>query len=120
MTAATSPEPKRSFSRALIYQIRSLYQLLGDRRKFERTPATGAILITAGYAIVTTHVCSCADISPQGIGINCSESIAVDDLVAVHSDVEGPRRLARVRYCQQRGAIYRIGLEFMPDGRPRG
>jgi hypothetical protein len=101
-------------------QLRSLYHLLGNRRKFERTPFSGVILMTAGYAIVTTHVCSCADISPRGIGIGCSESIPVDEVVALHSDVEGPRRLARVRHCQQHGPIYRIGLEFMPDAHQGG
>jgi hypothetical protein len=101
-------------------QIRSFYYLLGNRRRFERTPFSGDILITMGYAVVTTHICSCADISPRGIGIDCSESIPLDEVVALHSDAESPRRFARVRHCQQRGAIYRIGLEFMPDARQGG
>lgn len=95
---------------------RSFYQLLGNRRKFERAPVSGTIFLTTkGTVIDTTRICSCADISPRGMGVDCPESLPVDSFVFVHSEEEGPRRLARVRHAQPRGTSHRIGLEFVAE-----
>jgi hypothetical protein len=69
--------------------------------------------MTSGHAVVTTCVCACLDISPRGIGIDSPEAMTPGEVVALHSDAQGPRRLARVRHCRQRGGSYRIGLEFI-------
>jgi hypothetical protein len=93
---------------------RSFYNLLGNRRGFERVPFSGTIFVTCkGSVLDTTHVSSCVDISPHGIGVKCPEPLTVDEFVQVHSDDQGPRRLARVRYCFRRGENYRVGLEFV-------
>ena len=93
---------------------RSFYQLVGNRRKFARTPISGGILITTkGFAVDTTRTCSCVDVSPHGLGIDCPEPLAVDAFVQVHSDEHGPRRVARVRFCNQLADVYRVGLQFV-------
>lgn len=95
---------------------RSFYHLIGNRRKFERVPFSGTIFVTCkGSGVETTHASSCVDISPRGIGVECPEALTVDGFVQVHSDDHGPRRLARVRYCLQRGESYRVGLEFTAE-----
>ena len=57
----------------------------------------------------------CVDISPKGIAIDCLEPLTVDATVELHSDEQGKRRLASVRYCRERNGSYRIGLEFISD-----
>ena len=111
---ATRPEvaPKWGFA-GLIRGARSFYQLLSNRRRSERAAISGTVLMTSGHAIVTTCPCSSVDISPRGIGIDSPDEMAVDAIVALHADEDAPRRLARVRYCQRRGEMYRIGLEFV-------
>jgi hypothetical protein len=95
---------------------RSFYELLGNRRKFERAPMTGTILVTfKGSVLETTHVASCTDISARGIGIECPGPLMVEAFVEVHTDEHGPRRRARVRYCLPRDSHHRIGLEFIGE-----
>ena len=95
---------------------RSFYELLGNRRKFERTPMSGTIFVTChGSVVDATQSASCVDISPRGIAIDCSELLTKDWIVQLHSENRGPRRLARVRYCIQRGDRYRVGLEFIGE-----
>jgi PilZ domain len=75
---------------------------------------SGTILITTkGYAVDMTHKCSCVDVSPRGMGIDCPELLAVAAFIQVHSDERGPRRVARVRFCHQLGDMYRVGLQFV-------
>jgi hypothetical protein len=94
----------------------SFYKLLGNRRKFERTPISGTIFVTCNGSVVdTTQSASCLDISPRGIAIDCSELLTKDWIVQLHSESRSPRRLARVRYCIQRGDRYRVGLEFIAE-----
>ena len=96
--------------------VRSLYELLGNRRKFERTPMSGTILVTRkGSVVETTEVSSCVDISPRGIAIECSEQFMKDSVLQLHSGDHGPHRLARVCYCIPSGERYRIGLEFIAE-----
>jgi PilZ domain-containing protein len=95
---------------------RSFYELLGNRRKFVRTPMANPIFATTkGFAVDLTRDCSCIDISPRGVGIECPEALVVDSFVFLHTDWEGPRRMARVRYCLPRGDSFRIGLEFVAN-----
>ena len=98
----------------IVRSARSLYELVGNRRKYERAPMSGQILVTTtGVAIDTTRICSLVDVSPRGIGIDCPESLTVDEFVQVHSDEHGPRRNARVRHCHQVVDLYRVGLQFV-------
>jgi hypothetical protein len=100
----------------LVRYARSFYELLGNRRKFERVPMSGTIFITCKGAVVdTTHVCSCVDISPRGIAVDCPEPLTVDGFFQLHSEERGPRRVARVRYCIARDGRHRIGLEFSAE-----
>jgi hypothetical protein len=92
---------------------RSFYRLLGNRRKYDRQPISGAVRLTVpGYVVATVHTSVCADISPRGMGVDCPDSIAPETIVEVHTDEFGARRPARVCYCHEQGAGYRIGLEF--------
>jgi hypothetical protein len=50
------------------------------------------------------------------MGIECPESIAPETIIAVYTDDYDSKRLARVCYCQQRGDVYRIGLDFKIEG----
>jgi len=110
---------KRIPVRSLARYARSFYELLGNRRKFERTPMSGKMIVTSkGSVVDTTQVASCVDISPRGVAIDCSELLAKDWVVQLHTEDRGPRRLARVRYCIQCGDRYRVGLEFIAERQP--
>jgi hypothetical protein len=92
---------------------RSIYQILSNRRKFERVPISGTVHATChGIVMDTTHVCTCVDISRSGIGIDCPVELAAGTFVSLHEEEQGPRRIARVCYCRQQGETYRIGLQF--------
>ena len=94
--------------------MRSLYQVLANRRKFERVPISGTVrTVTPGSAMDVMHVCSCVDISPRGMAIDSPEPLALDVVVPIQAEGEGSRRFARVCYCLDRGIGYRIGLEFI-------
>jgi hypothetical protein len=100
----------------LVRCARSFYQLLGNRRKFERVPMSGTIrLISKGYAVDNTYVCTCRDISPRGIAVDCPELLSPNLVVTIQSEQYGPSRLARVCHCQQQGDVFRIGLEFIAN-----
>jgi hypothetical protein len=98
----------------LVRYARSFYELLGNRRKFERTPMSGTVFVTCPMED-TTQVASCVDISPRGMAVDCSELLTKDRVVQLHSEEHGPRLLARVRYCLQRSNHYRVGLEFVGE-----
>src|SRR5690348_15423209 len=92
------------------------YELLGNRRRFERVPTSGNIFATfRGRAMDFRHECVCVDLSPRGIAIDCPEPMQVDSILHLHTTELGPRRLARVRYCRKRGESYRLGLEFVAE-----
>jgi hypothetical protein len=91
---------------------RSFYLLLGNRRKYERTPISGTVrVICPGYDVESVYVSSCVDISPRGMAIDCPEQIAPDTFVTLQVE-HGTKRLARVAYCRQSDTACRIGLEF--------
>ena len=101
---------------AVVRSVRSFYALLGNRRKFERSPFAGTVVLRVSSRVVErTERCSCVNISPRGIGVDCSDSIFVDSMVELLSDGHGSSRMARVRYCRPNGDGYRIGLEFFTD-----
>lgn len=114
MHVGTSETHKAGMVGAAGRFARSLYQLLANRRKYERQPISGVVkIICKGYVTEVTHVCTCVDISPRGIGIESPERMEPDMVVPLHTDEQGSNQLARVCYCQQQDAIYRIGLEFV-------
>jgi hypothetical protein len=49
------------------------------------------------------------------MGIEGIDSFLPNMILELHSEEHGPKRLARVIYCQQRGTVYRIGLEFIAE-----
>jgi hypothetical protein len=51
--------------------------------------------------------------SPSGMGVDCPEPLSPEMIIQLQSTDGGPKRFARVRYCHQRGAGYRVGLEFI-------
>jgi hypothetical protein len=98
----------------LIRSSRSLYYLLGNRRTFDRQPISGNIrVVIKSFGLVTTNVCSCVDISPRGIGLDCPELITLETVVQLTSDEDKASRFARIRYCELRGRMFRAGLEFI-------
>jgi hypothetical protein len=110
------PALKRHPVGGLARYARSFYELLGNRRKFERTPLCGVVFITCkGTVIDTTHASTCLDISRRGMGIECPEALTVDGFVQVSSEEHGPQRLAKVRYCIPRDDRFRVGLMFIAE-----
>jgi hypothetical protein len=95
---------------------RSLYFLLGNRRHFERRPASGAVAMTIHdkYGEPTTHNCHLIDISEAGVGIESPEAAAPNTDVYLEFEFGRLKSFARIRYCQQRGSAYAVGLAFRP------
>ena len=114
MNLGTSETHKAGMIGAASRFARSLYQLLANRRKYERQPISGAVkIVSKGYVTEVTHVCSCVDISPRGIGIESPERMVPDMVVPLHTDEQGSRQLGRVCYCKPQDSMYHIGLEFI-------
>ena len=107
------PSGQAAPTSVFVRYAQSLYQRLSNRRRFERVPVTGSILVTYGIAVSITQTCSCVDMSPRGIAIESPEPIERDTFVALHSDEHDPKRWARVRYCEPHNVAHRIGLEFI-------
>ena len=98
-----------------VHYARSFYQMVGNRRKFERMPISETIRASCrGHAVETTHNCRSVDVSPRGIGMDCPEELRPDAVVELHSADGRSSRLACVRYCRPQGDGFRVGLEFMP------
>ena len=107
-------EGKKGLMGVLTMYGRSWYQLLSNRRKFERLPLSGAVTLTLqGSALLTDYICSCVDISPRGLGLYCPESIAPNSVVRLQSEELASSRYARVIHCEDRGGGFRVGLEFV-------
>jgi len=97
----------------LVRYARTFYELLGNRRKFERIPVSGTVVVVRkGSVVDTTHTCSCVDVSLRGIALDCPEPLKVDELVQLQSDDQITSQ-ARVRHCGQSDGGYRVGLEFV-------
>ena len=98
---------------AAVQYARSFYELVANRRKYERMPISGRVRVAcSGYSVETVYACSCVDISRGGMAIDCPDVLFSGTIIALQTEEQGSRRLARVCYCQERGAVYRIGLEF--------
>jgi hypothetical protein len=98
----------------LLRYAKSLYELLGNRRKFPRMPMSGTLLATPrGAAVISPRICSIVDVSLHGMAVDCPEPMPANQFLDVQSEDYGPSRLARVRYCVAHDAMYRIGLEVI-------
>jgi hypothetical protein len=95
---------------------RSFYSLLGDRRKAERVEFNCGITVSSKnrYGQLTTHACTCMNISEKGIGFVSPELIPENADVYIHSETHNLKRFARVRYSSQRGDRNYIGCMFRP------
>jgi len=94
---------------------RSFYELLANRRKDERMPISGRVRVicsSSSYSVETVHACSCVDISRGGMALDCPDALFPATIIALQTEEQGPRRLARVCYCHECGTVYRVGLEF--------
>ena len=101
---------------AIVRYGSKFYQLLGNRRKFERLPLSGAITAKcSGYCTEKTYDCACRDISLRGIGIVSAEPMAPPMYVHLYSDEQACSHSAIVRYCITCGNVFRIGLEFISE-----
>ena len=102
------------FKEKLFDYGRSFYALLGDRRKAERVDFNCSITVSCKdkYGQLTTHVCTCLNLSTKGIGLVCPESIPENADVYVHSDSHNLKRFARVKYCHRKGDSNYIGCYF--------
>jgi hypothetical protein len=108
---------RRSAKSAVFQYCRSFYQLLANRRKLDRLPLSGTIVLTYqdGYAQPTVLSCSCTDISRQGMGLASSELVPVGITVQLQLDEGGFSRFARICYCLHCGPVFRVGLEFSAE-----
>jgi hypothetical protein len=105
---------------AIVRYGSKFYQLLGNRRKFERLPLSGAITAKcSGYCTEKIYDCACLNISPRGIGIVCAEPMAPPMYVHLYSDEQACSHSAIVRYCINSGNGFRIGLEFISEAEYR-
>jgi hypothetical protein len=107
---------KRNPVDGLVRYARSFYQLLGNRRKFERVAMAGSVVVTCKGAVVDMeYLSSCLDISPRGMGLECPEQLTLNSFVQLQSEGHGTQRMARVRYCVPSGERYRVGMEFVQE-----
>jgi len=100
----------------LIDYSRSLYTLLGERRKTERVEFHCAVAVSCKnrYGSLTTNVCNCLNLSDRGIGLESPEPIPVSCDVYIHSETHNLKRFGRVRWCVQRGDRFFFGCSFRP------
>ena len=101
----------------LMGRARSLYQLLGNRRKSERPGLASEITVSCkdAYGHLTKSVCSCVDVSLRGIALDSAEMIPRNTYVLLRSDPLNLNHFAIVRYCNLHGDLFRIGLEFTAE-----
>jgi hypothetical protein len=77
----------------------------GQSAKYERSPISGTVRVTyPGHSVV--QKCSCADISPRGIAIDCPDSMLPGALIALHAEEQSLSRLARAGLLP--GALHRV------------
>src|SRR5215472_4809018 len=114
MRHSAEPGLNRTPISGLARYARTFYELLSNRRKFERVPVSGTVIVVRkGSVVDTTHTCSGVDISPRGIAIDCPEPLEVGEFVRLQSDDHITSRRARVRHCGRSDGGYRVGLEFV-------
>ena len=95
---------------------RSIYSLLGERRKAQRIDFNCSITVSCKnrYGQLTSHTCTCLNISERGIGFLAPEALAENSDVYIHSETHNLKRFGRVRYCTQKGDQNYIGCFFRP------
>jgi c-di-GMP-binding flagellar brake protein YcgR len=95
---------------------RSFYSLLGERRKTERVEFACSITVSCKnrYGQLTTHACTCLNVSAKGMGFVSPESIAANSDVYIHSETHNLKRFAHVSYCSQKGDRNYVGCYFRP------
>jgi hypothetical protein len=100
----------------LIDYGRSFYSLLGERRKAERIDFDCGITVSCKnrYGQLTTHACTCLNISEKGIGFISPEPLTENADVYIHSETHNLKRFARVRYSTQKGDRNYVGCFFRP------
>ena len=100
---------------------RCLYTLLGDRRKTERVDLKFTVAMTCKHRAgnVTTHVCSCVNVSEHGIGLESLEPIPVSCDVYIHSETQNLKRFGRILWTAQRGDRFLAGCNLRPKARVR-
>ena len=93
---------------------RSFYTLLGERRKAERVEFTCRLAVSCKnrYGSLTTHVCSCLNLSDRGIGLESPEPIPVGSDCYIHSETHSLKRFGKVRWCVQKGDRVLLGCAF--------
>lgn len=98
----------------LLDYSRSVYTLLGERRKASRVDFSCQVTVSCKnrYGSLTTHICSCVNISDRGIALESPEPIPTNCDVYIHSEMESLRRFARVRWCARKGDRVLLGCVF--------
>ena len=93
---------------------RSLYSLLGERRKAERMDFSCSITVSCKdrYGQLTTHVCRCLNVSARGIGLISPEPVPENSDIYLHSENHNLKRFARVKYCVRKGDSNYLGCYF--------
>ena len=66
------------------------------------------------YGQLTTHVCTCVNISDKGTGFISPEPIAENSDIYIHSETHNLKRFGRVRYCERKGDTYHVGCTVRP------
>ena len=109
------------FVEKLIDYSRSLYTLLGERRKVERVDFKCAVSMTCRHrsGAVSTHVCACLNLSDHGMGLESLEPIPANCIVYIQSARHKLGRVGRIRWTVQKGDHFYAGCDFrsMPVGR---
>jgi|SRR5581483_3546995 len=100
----------------LIDYGRSIYTLFGERRRAERVDFNCSITVSCKdrYGLLTTHDCTCLNISNAGIGFLSPDVISENSDVYIHSETHNLKRFGRVRYCTQKGDRNYVGCFFRP------
>ena len=100
----------------LIDYSRSIYVLLGERRRTERVEFCCKVTVSVKnrYGSLTTHVCACLNLSDGGIGLESPELVPTNSDVYIHSEAYNLKRFGRVRWCMQKGDRVFLGCSFQP------
>ena len=97
--------------------FKQLYQLLGNRRRGERSPFEGSVNATwkNRYGQLTTHACSGLDVSSSGMSVVSEQPAVVSADAYLYSSAHRLKTFAAVRYCTRDAGGYRIGFQFRAE-----
>ena len=98
-------------------KLQSLYQLLSNRRRFDRQPIQGAMALNCRnkYGDHVTTICSCTDISARGLGVQSPEPVIPNADAYITCEAHGLKGFAYIRYCVPRAGGHAVGLEFRSE-----